>query len=445
MTSTSARNGRVPANDRSDRYCIIGAGAAGLAALRRLHDAGITCEALEAGVGVGGLWRGGPADSPIFRGTCAISPKSVQAFADFPMPADYPDFPHHTQMLAYLERYAEHHDLVRHIEFDTRVARVEPAGECWSVTLQDHSSRLYRGVLIASGKHDKPYMPPFTGSFDGEVRHARYYDGPEDLAGKRVLVIGAGQSAVDLVIDSAKVSERVFHSSRRGLFAMPRYLLGRPFEEHLQSELPLKPVLTPILLPLLRRLGAPPSGCGMPKVHFRNGFPHPTVGREVFRLYQEGTVVHKPDVSGFAGRSVHFGDGTEANVDIILCATGYAIDYPFIDRKLLNWSGSAPRPDLYLHTFPPDHDSLFVLGMMQPLGAHWTTYDEQGGLVAEVIKQKESSNARYMEFRRRKQTQRPCLDGGLRFYRGNEKPICDVDKFAFRREALRETRLLRGV
>lgn len=430
--------------NRSDRYCVIGAGAAGLTAIRRLRDAGIACEALDAQSGVGGLWRFRQTGSPLFRTTHTISPKSVQAFPDFPMPAEYPDFPHHTLVLQYMERYAEHYDLLRHIQFETRVVRVEPADGQWSVSLADQPSRLYRGVLIASGKHDRPHLPRFDGHFAGEIRHSRDYYGPTDLAGKRVLVIGAGQSAIDLVAESALIAERTYHSTRRGLFSMPRYLLGRPFEELLQSELPLKSVLAPLLLPLVRRLGEPPSRCKMPKVDLRDGLPHPTVGREVFRFYLQGDIIHKPDVTRLDGETVCFGDGSEEQVDVIYCATGYALDYPFIDRQWLNWGTSVPRPDLYLHTFPPDHDSLFVLGMMQPLGAHWSTYDEQSKLVAEVIRQKEKGGARYEEFRRRKKVERPRLDGGVRFYRADDKAVCDVDKFAFRREAQQATRRLQG-
>jgi hypothetical protein len=418
----------------SSHYCVIGAGAAGLAATRRLKEAGIPVETLDAQPGVGGLWRFRP-DGPLFRSTHTISPKSVQAFADFPMPGEYPDFPHHTLALKYLEDYARHHRLLDSIRFDTRVKTIAPDGDGWEVTLDDGARRRYRGVLIASGKHDQPFWPRFAGRFEGEMRHSRDYDDPVSLRGKRVLVVGAGQSAIDLVAESAVVADRTYHSTRRGLFSFPRYMFGRPFEEYLQSELPLKPVLGPLLLPLVWRLGEPPARCGLARNDRRSGLPHPTVGREMFRYYQQGDVVHKPDVAELRGSRVRFADGSEEGIDVIYCATGYCVSYPFIDRKWLNWPDGSPRPDLYLHTFPPDSDSLFVIGMMQPLGSHWTTYDEQSRLVAAVIQATERRDARCDEFRRRKRTERPRLDGGVRYYRADDKPMCDVDKFAFRRAA----------
>src|SRR5262245_10804939 len=349
------------------------------------------------------------------------------------MPDAYPDFPHHTLVLAYLEQYARHFGLLEHIRFGARVTLVEPSGADWKVTLDDGSSQRYRGVLVASGKHEVPHMPRFTGRFDGEIRHSRDYQDPVELRGKRVLVVGAGQSAIDLVAESAIVAARTFHSTRRGLFCFPRYLLGRPFEEMLQSEPPFKPLLAPLLLPLVRRLGEPPSRCRIPKVDFSNGFLHPTVGRDVFRFYLQGDIVHKPDVAELQGRYVRFHDGTQEQIDVVYCATGYRVEYPFIDPKWLNWANGAPRPDLYLHTFPPDAESLFVLGMMQPVGSHWTTYDEQSQLVVEVIRAKLRGGSPYEGFRQRARSERPPLDGGVPFYRAGDKPVNDVDKFAFRR------------
>jgi thioredoxin reductase len=420
---------------RTGRYCVLGAGAAGLVMSRRLLEAGVEFDALDAASRVGGLWASSPAHGPLYRNTHLISPKSLQGFVDFPMPASYPDFPHHSFVLDYLERYAAHFNLLPHLEFGARVMRVEPDGDNWKVALAGGETRAYRGVLVATGKHEIPELPAFPGRFDGLIRHSRDYCDAASLRGLRVLVVGAGQSAIDLVAESAVVADRTFHSTRRGLFSMPRYLLGKPFEEHLQSDLPLHDLGVRLSLPLLKLLGKAPAGCHLPPVDFREGVIHPTVGREFFRFYQQGDVTVKPGIAELCGNAVRFTDGTTEEIDAIYCATGYRLDYPFIDRQFLNWPELSPRPDLYLYTFPPDSDSLVVLGMMQPLGAHWTAYDEQAQLVTAFLQLRERGGARLEEFRRRRRMERPRLDGGIDFYRAAKKPIADLDKISFRHHA----------
>jgi hypothetical protein len=402
---------------------------------RRLLEAGVEFDTLDSAGRVGGLWASSPAHGPLYRNTHLISPKGLQAFADFPMPASYPDFPHYSLALDYLESYAGHFKLLPHIELGARIVRAEPDGENWKVSLAGGETRVYRGLLIATGKHEIPELPAFPGRFDGPIHHSRDYCDAASLRGLRVLVVGAGQSAIDLVAESAVVADRTFHSTRRGLFSMPRYLLGKPFEEHLQSDLPLHDLGVRLSLPLLKLLGKAPAGCHLPPVDFREGVIHPTVGREFFRFYQQGDVTVKPGIADLCGKTVRFSDGTTEEIDVIYCATGYRLDYPFIDRQFLNWPELSPRPDLYLYTFPPDSDSLVVLGMMQPLGAHWTAYDEQAQLVTAFLQLRERGGARLEEFRRRRRMERPRLDGGIDFYRAAKKPIADLDKISFRHHA----------
>ncbi|HKR66180.1 MAG TPA: NAD(P)-binding domain-containing protein [Thermoanaerobaculia bacterium] len=421
-------------DDRTDRYLVIGAGAAGLAAARRLSEAGIAFEVVDGGKQIGGLWAMPPEDGPLYRNTHLISPKSLQAFADFPMPAEYPDFPHHSLALRYLQSYAAHHKLDEKIELGVRVSNISPNGHGWHVALADGTTRKYKGVLIASGKHSTPSLPKFEGAFDGEILHCREYSDPASLRDKRVLVIGCGQSAIDLVAESAVVARRTIHSTRRGLFSMPRYLLGKPFEEHLQGDPPLRETFARWSTGLLKRLGAAPKQLRHAALSFADGFIHPTVGREFFRFYEQGDVTLRGPVHELDGRFVTFADGSREEIDVIYCATGYRLEYPFIDRALLQWRDGAPRPDLFLHTFP-DSDSLFVLGMMQPLGAHWTTYDEQAQLVVDFLRLRERGGPGLEEFRRRRRAERPRLDGGIDFYARERKGTPDVDKLSFRAQA----------
>src|SRR5262245_21848582 len=101
-------------------------------------------------------------------------------FSDFPMPKHYPDFPHHTQMLAYFEQYVDHFDLRQRITFRSTVERVRPVGPedfevTWLSTAGGRQTRHYRAVLVASGHHWCPRYPDFPGEFTGQVMHTHDY------------------------------------------------------------------------------------------------------------------------------------------------------------------------------------------------------------------------------------------------------------------------------
>src|SRR5579871_1976023 len=94
--------------DCSKKYCIIGAGAAGLTAAKNLHQAGIDFDVFEREDDVGGNWYYGRPASSIYQSTHLFSSKRFTQYTDFPMPEDYPVYPHHSQALSYLRAYADH-------------------------------------------------------------------------------------------------------------------------------------------------------------------------------------------------------------------------------------------------------------------------------------------------------------------------------------------------
>src|SRR5262249_10140603 len=154
-------------------------------------------------------------------------------FSDFPMPADYPDYAGHEQVARYFESYAEAFRLKQHVRFRTEVARVEKTSHGYLLQTRDGSSQAFRAVIVANGHHWDPAYPepPIAGRFDGISLHSHDYVSPSEphaLAGKRVVVVGIGNSAVDIASELATANARVQLSVRRGAWVLPKHAFGRP-------------------------------------------------------------------------------------------------------------------------------------------------------------------------------------------------------------------------
>src|SRR6185437_14892633 len=222
-----------------DRACIIGAGSSGIASCQVLHARGIPYDCFEAGSQVGGNWRYQNDNqlSSAYRSLHINTSRKVMQYAAFPMPDDLPDYPHHSQIAAYFDDYVDHFGLRSTITFCTEVTRVAPADPGWLVTTRQRdtgevSTAHYRAVLVANGHHWDPRYPepPFPGTFSGEQTHSHDYKVPDPYAGRRVLVLGIGNSATDIAVETCGVSERTFLAMRRGAHVIPKYFFGRPFD-----------------------------------------------------------------------------------------------------------------------------------------------------------------------------------------------------------------------
>ncbi len=226
-------------HDRADNVCVIGAGAAGLTAIKNLREYGFGVDCFEREINVGGAWNWRSPRSPVYASTHLISSKPFTQYPDFPMPDSWPDYPHHTQVLAYLERYADHFGLREHIWFGTEVTSVE--ADRGRALGRDHQrrrgaasrTRRYAAVAVANGHNWSPKMPTYEGlgEFKGEIIHASQYKDAAQLRGKRVLVVGAGNSGCDLAVEAAQQAARCWHSSRRGYWYAPKYAYGRPSDQ----------------------------------------------------------------------------------------------------------------------------------------------------------------------------------------------------------------------
>lgn len=434
--------------DYKDQYCIVGAGAAGLAAAKALSKAGIAFNVIEYAQDVGGIWIYDREDSPMYKNTHLIGHKKTQPFSDFPMPSHYPDYPNHRLVYEYLQDYARHFGLYDHIEFEIAVNKVEKAGNFWDISLSNGETRRYKGVLIASGYHNKPNIPQFPGNFSGEILHSKDYDDPAQLSDKRVLVVGAGQSAMDLVVESAINGRKTFHSTRRGFLCMPKFLFGLPPEWLMintpimnmipaQEHMKMMSFLSPITLFLqgvnLKKYNIP-TNCKS------NGLIIPNSDQQIYRYYVHGDVTHKSNIQKMDDKKVFFDDGTSEEIDVIIYATGYKVEFPFIDKVALNWEPGKPHPHLYMNVFHPDENNLFVIGMVHPTGTHWRVFEQQSQLVAAYL-QAQEKNARFTrKFDSLKNQLKSALPSESKQHSGTHSLV--IDKLGYMRQAKRLTQKL---
>lgn len=426
--------------DRRERYCILGAGASGLAAAKNFRAAGIACDCLEREAEIGGVWNFASSAGRVLRSTHLISSKRQTEMTDFPMPKSYPPYPSQRQAWEYLSDYAREFGLHECLELGTTVEWIEPVEEPhggWEVRLASGEVRRYRGVVIANGHNWDPRRPEWPGEFSGTMIHSAEYKTPDSLSGRRVLVVGAGNSGCDIAVEAAQHAEQTFHSLRRGYHFLPKFLRGRPIDScgewMLRMRLPLwlRRRVTSVLVKLA--VGSP-RDYGLPRADHRLFETHPIINSQLLYHVGHGDITIRGDVASLDGERVQFVDGTEETIDVIICATGYKISFPFLDREHLNWRDG--RPSLFLNMFHPDRDDLFVAGMIQPDSGQWGLVDYQTQLIARYVKGLEEGAPAAERFRRLKQQPPPDLSHGIR-YQPSERHLLEVEHHSYRRRLQR--------
>ncbi|WP_446214329.1 flavin-containing monooxygenase [Micromonospora sp. IBSANI012] len=367
---------------------VIGAGAAGLAALKALADAGVPAVCFEAGDRVGGLWVYGSPGSPAYRTLHLNTSRRRTEFADHPMPAHWPDYPDHTRVAGWLADYADRFGLHEAVRLRHTVDRVVPeAGDRWTVHADGPDgpvSVTVAAVVVANGHNRVPKspVPPPPGTCTARQLHSHAYRGPEQLAGRRVLVVGGGNSAMDIAVDASYAAARTLLSLRRGVWVVPKHLLGRPSDTlngALARRLPWR-LRQRISQTMLTATVGPPTRYGLPAP--AHGFlqDHPTLSDGLLSRLTHGEIEVRPGVAGFDGDRVTFTDGRADEVDLVVWCTGYRVDLPFLDPALLG-----DQPDalpLYRHVFHPDVPGLAFVGLMQSTGAAFPLVEAQARLVA---------------------------------------------------------------
>ncbi len=387
----------VPVLDRSDAYAVIGAGPHGLSALKALLQNGIDADGYERETDVGGNWNFGAENSRVYQSTHLISSKPFTQFPDFPMPDRFPDYPSHRQIKEYLTSYARHFGLVDRIRFNADVVRVAPSGygSTWLVTVRDRGSLEeatieYAGVVIANGHNWNPKMPSYPGQegFLGEIIHSADYKGAEVLRGRRVVVVGAGNTGCDVAVESAQNADHTWHSTRRGYYYNPKYLMGRPSDQTADLLLALRLPLAArraLFKASLRFAVGDFTKFGLKKPDHRFFETHPIVNQQLVYYVGHGDITPADDIARFEPDGVVFTDGTRAAADLVVMCTGYLVTFPFLDEPPTHLTWRSDHPELALQIFTGAHRNLFVSGLIQPDSGQWTLAHWQGMVIARFI------------------------------------------------------------
>ncbi len=354
---------------------MIGAGSSGIAAAKALHGRGIAFDCFEKSDRVGGNWvfKNTNGMSSSYRSLHINTSRKRMEYSDFPMPDSYPDFPHHTHIAAYFDAYVDHFGFRDRITFGTGVEHAAKPGAEWRVRLDTGEERAYDALLVANGHHWDPRWPEpaFPGSdvFEGVQMHSHHYTGedPSFFRDKRVVLLGMGNSAMDIAVEASFSAERVFLAARRGAHVIPKYVFGRPLDT--LATLPNVPfrVRQKVLQTVIRTAVGDMERYGLPKPDHALLEAHPTISDDILSRIAHGEIAPKPNIARLTERTVVFADGTEEPADIVIYCTGYKVSFPFFDEGFV----SAPDNDLplYRRVFHPDIERLYFLALLQPLGA----------------------------------------------------------------------------
>jgi cation diffusion facilitator CzcD-associated flavoprotein CzcO len=379
----------VPGFPPRPTTAVIGAGISGLTMGKMLGDYGVPYTCFESSDRIGGNWAFGNPNghSSAYRSLHIDTSKYQLSFRDYPMPESYPDFPHHTQIKQYLEGYAEAFDLKSRIEFGNGVSRARrlPDGG-WELDTQAGETRRFDFLVVANGHHWDPRYPDFPGEFTGTSIHSHHYIDPRtplDLAGKRILVVGLGNSAADITVElsSKALENEVTLSTRSGAWIVPKYFAGKPADKFFRTSphIPLawQRKVAQVMQPLT---AGRPEEYGLPKPNHNFFEAHPTQSVELPLRLGSGDVVAKPNVTLLDGSTVHFEDGTSTDVDVIIYATGYNITFPFFDPDFI----SAPdnHLPLYKRMYKPGIDDLTFVGFAQSTPTLFPFVESQARLLA---------------------------------------------------------------
>ncbi|NP_001171913.1 flavin-dependent monooxygenase FMO3 precursor [Bombyx mori] len=305
------------------RVCVIGAGAAGVCAARHLlvEPCVDHVDIFEQASQLGGTWVytekvgyddfGLPIHSSMYKSLRTNLPKEIMGFPDFPVPESEKSYLPAKEMLSFLQLYADKHQVTDRINFNHHVnlviPKAGPSGELWDVSFKnllngESETREYDYVFVCNGHYNTPFIPNIPGlkEFQGDVMHSHDYRVPEIFSGKRVLVVGAGPSGMDIALEVTNVAHKVILS------------------HHLKEQ---------------------------PRTVFPDN------------------LTQKPDVKRLDGKKVHFADESEDEVDVVFLCTGYLYNFPFLHESCnISVEDNCVEP-LYKHLVNIHHPTMCFIGV----------------------------------------------------------------------------------
>lgn len=382
MSDASAIDGtstatRVP--PEPETVAVIGAGLSGLVACAELRHRGLACVCFEREPELGGVWRR-------HRDVVSVTSREAMGLDALPLPAGTPDFPTGRHLVDWMEEYADEYSLREHIRFDTPVAALAREEGRWRVTLEDGETSTHRAVVVATGRIGPPTWPDLPGEFDGRMLHVGELDDPGELAGRRVAVIGFGNSAVDAACQISRHAETTYLAVRTGAWVVPRFFSGRPLDKASGPLLTRVPLWArwPFYRTLLYLIQGSMESYGLPAPREKPGRRPLTVSDELLPRIGAGQVVPVAAVEAFEGEALRLADGGRIEADAVVCATGYDVSIPLLDAVLADL-GVPLRGHLWHNFLHPRIPDLYVLGAMVAFGAIPPLVEAQARLVANLI------------------------------------------------------------
>ena len=375
-----------------ETVAVIGAGASGLCMAKHLIEAGFDVTVYEIGTQVGGLWcyKNDSGRSSAYRTLHINTAKNLTNFSDFKFRDEVQRFPSHWEMHAYLEEYAEHFGVMERIEFKSEIKAVTPLFEPgtedpkWELETVDGRKRVFNSVCVCTGHLTRPmHVSEFQNDFQGDYVHSHDYKEPEPFIGRRICVVGIGNSACDIVSDVCVYAKRCVLVARSGVWIAPKLLFGVAFtditEWFMKGWVPewfrsraLK-FLIWCVHGDMKKLGLPPV---TQKVH-------PTSSATVVNDIAYDRIFVKQGIDKVEGKTLHFSDGTVGEFDVLIAATGYLIELPFLSRDIVPVENNSVK--LYKRIVPPDWPGLYFIGMTNVTTALNVNYEHQTKWVREFI------------------------------------------------------------
>ena len=374
------------------RVAVIGAGPSGISAIKNFTDQGFEVTAFERCNGVGGNWRfNDPSGhSSVFETTHIISSKYTSFYEDYPLPESASDYPSHKELLKYFNSYADHFDIKKNIRFGTEVVKCKQSdNDKWTVEWCHFESNKkeisnFDALVVCNGHHHEPRYPDYPGEFTGEYLHSHDFKSAKPFAGKKVLVIGGGNSACDVAVETARVAKSISISWRRGYYLIPKFMYGLPTDLYaIKSRWVPRIFRAPFMKYMLERFQGKNEDIGLQKPEQPIFATHPTVNSELYYAVRHGKVTPQKDIKSFNNNKVIFIDGHEEEFDVVIACTGFKIKHSFFDKDFINYeNGKVP---LLHRMIPADIKNLYFIGLFQPLGCIWPGAELQSKLAAKHL------------------------------------------------------------
>jgi Flavin-binding monooxygenase-like len=373
------------------RIAVIGAGACGICAAKYLLEVGFDVTVYEIGSQIGGLWcyQNDNGRSSAYRTLHINTSRGVTRFSDLDFDAATQPFPDHVDMHRYLVGYAGNFGVTPHIRFNSRVTRIRPAFDKarespkWEVETAGGAVETFDAVIVATGHLTKPLHAPGLQQFGGEYLHAHYYRAPEPYIGKRVCVVGIGNTGCDIASDVCVTSPRCALVARSGVLILPKLLFGRAFTD-ITAQIQ-RPWIPRRLRRRITRFLTWLAHGDITKL----GFKRPT---ELTHVTSNATVVTdiayrrisvKQGISSIEGKTIRFVDGTAEEFDVLIAATGYLIDLDIIPPEVLQVTDN--RLELYMRIVPPEWPGLYLMGFFNTDTALNMVFEHQARWVRELL------------------------------------------------------------